>query len=324
MRRALVTGGAGFIGSHMTDRLLKEGYEVIVMDNESTGFRKNVPDKAQYIKGDVTKKNDISKAFEKRVDVVFHIAGKASTIRSFDDPYLDLSTNVIGTLNIIELCLKRKVPRFLYASSMTCYGHPDNIPTSIEDLCQPISYYGISKYSAERYVHATAGRNDFDFDFNVTSFRMFNVYGERQSLENPYQGVMAIFISNILNRKPITIHSDGEQSRDFIYVGDVVEAWVSSIDNPQTFGRVFNLGADTALSINQLVDLILNANNKKRSNYPIRYSEERPGDQRHMRADISETKSLLNWSPKKELKEGIMETIKWANKHWQNKNAHVK
>jgi len=315
MRRVLVTGGAGFIGSHMADRLLEEGYEVIVLDNESTGFRENVPDKAQYIKGDVTNKDDVSKCFEKQIDVVFHIAGKASTIKSFDDPFLDLSTNVIGTLNIIEMCLQRKVPRFLYASSMTCYGHPNKIPTPVENPCQPISYYGITKYSAERYVLATARRNDLNFDFNVTSFRMFNVYGERQSLENPYQGVMAIFISNILSKTPITIHSDGEQTRDFIYIEDIADAWISAIDNSRAYGQVFNLGTGRDLSINQLVDLILKVDGKDRSGYPIVFSEERPGDQKHMRADISKTTSILNWHPKTDIEEGMNSTIKWAIDH---------
>jgi len=316
MPRALVTGGAGFIGSHMADRLLEEGYEVIVLDNESTGFRENVPDKAKYIKGDVTNKDDVSKSFEKQIDVVFHIAGKASTIKSFADPFLDLSTNVIGTLNLIEMCLKRKVSRFLYASSMTCYGHPNMLPTPVDNPCHPISYYGITKYSAERYVHATAMRNDLDFDFNVTSFRMFNVYGERQSLENPYQGVMAIFISNILSNAPITIHSDGEQARDFIYIEDVVDAWISAIGNFQAYGQVFNLGTGRALSINQLVDQILRVNGKNRSGYSVIYSPERPGDQRHMRADISKTKSILNWNPKTDIEEGMDITIRWAFNHW--------
>jgi len=314
VKKALVTGGAGFIGSHLSDALLKNGYGVVVLDNESTGFRENIPSEATYIKGDVKTPNDVEKAFAEGIDVVFHVAGQASTIKSFHDPLSDLNTNIIGTVNVLEMCLKMKVRRLIYASSMTCYGHPENIPTVEDNPCRPISYYGITKYAAERYVHTMAARNDLDFDFNVTSFRMFNVYGERQSLENPYQGVMAIFISNVLNNEPITIHSDGKQSRDFIFISDVVNAWLSSVDNPQAHGQVFNLGTGTGLSINRLVDFILKASGKDRDSYPVTYSSERPGDQRHMRADVTKAKSVLNWSPVVKLENGMQKTVKWANR----------
>ena len=317
MKKALVTGGAGFIGSHLADALLLNGYEVIVLDDESTGFRANVSEKAEYIRGDVSKDQDLIEVFAEPIDLVLHIAGQASTIRSFDHPDADLNTNVIGALKLLKACLQKKVPRFLYASSMTCYGHPDQVPTSENAPSLPISYYGITKYAAERYVLSTALRNDLDFDFHATAFRMFNVYGERQSLENPYQGVMAIFISNMFNNEPITIHSDGEQSRDFIYIGDVVDAWISAIDNPRTYGEVFNLGTGKGVSINQLVDKILLSDGKGRSNYPVRYSHERPGDQRHMRADVSKAKNVLEWSPTTSLEEGMHRTIKWASDHWQ-------
>ncbi len=317
MKRALVTGGAGFIGSHLANSLILKGYEVIVLDNESTGFKENVPVNAQYIKGDVLNLQDLSGAFAGPVDLVLHIAGQASTIRSFRDPHDDLKTNVIGTLNVLKKCLEKRVPRFLFASSMTCYGHPAQIPIPEDEQSRPISYYGITKHAAERYVLSTALRNDLDFDFHATAFRMFNVYGERQSLQNPYQGVMAIFISNVFNNEPITIHSDGEQSRDFIYIEDVVDAWISAIDNPRTYGEVFNLGTGKGVSINQLVDKILLSDGKGRSNYPVRYSHERPGDQRHMRADVSKAKELFDWSPRISLEEGMGRTIRWARDQWQ-------
>ena len=164
MRTCLVTGGAGFIGSHMTDRLVESGYRVVVIDNESTGFRENVNPEAVYIRGDVTNLADLQQAFSHGIDVVFHIAGQASTIRSFDDPDDDLKVNVNGTINVLKMCLEHRVPRLLYASSMTAYGHPPTIPTPETEICNPISYYGIAKYAAERYVHATADRVDLDFD----------------------------------------------------------------------------------------------------------------------------------------------------------------
>src|SRR5204863_7356484 len=138
-------------------------------------------------------------------------------------PVDDLRTNVEGTLNILQLCIKYRVPRLLYASSMTLYGNSANVPTPEIEPCSPGSYYGITKYAAERYVHATAERPDLGFDFRVTSFRMYNVFGSRQALDNPYQGVLGIFVGNLLRGEPITIFGDGQQSRDFVHVDDIVD-----------------------------------------------------------------------------------------------------
>jgi len=314
MKTCLVTGGAGFIGSHIADRLIEEGYRVVIIDNESTGLRENVNPRAVYLNGDVTRMDDLSKAFSYDIDVVFHVAGQASTIRAFDDPIDDLMVNVTGTINVLEMCLQHKVGRLMYASSMTVYGHPREVPTPETEPCRPISYYGITKYAAERYVHATAERVDLDFDFQVTTFRMFNVYGERQSLENPYQGVVSIFIANVLNGEPITIHSDGDQSRDFVYVGDVVDAWMAALDNESSYGHVFNLGTGVRYSINKLVDVTLTALGHSRLTYPVRYTPVRPGDQRHMAADITKASRILGWQPKVAFEDGMERTIRWAVK----------
>lgn len=312
MRTCLVTGGAGFIGSHITDHLVKDGYRVVVIDNESTGFRENVNPEAMYIRGDVTNLDDLQQAFSHDIDVVFHIAGQASTIRSFDDPDDDLKVNVNGTINVLKMCLEHRVPRLLYASSMTAYGHPVTIPTPETEICKPISYYGIAKYAAERYVHATADRVDLDFGLHVTSFRMFNVYGERQSLDNPYQGVVSIFIANVLNKEPIIIHSDGEQSRDFVHIQDVVDAWMSALDNEAAYGQVFNLGTGQRRSINELVDVTLSAFDHSRATYPVEYAPLRPGDQRHMAADITKASQILGWQPQIEFDKGMARTVRWA------------
>ncbi|MEM3433305.1 MAG: SDR family NAD(P)-dependent oxidoreductase [Candidatus Methanomethyliaceae archaeon] len=317
MRTCLVTGGAGFIGSHIADRLIEAGYRVVIIDNESTGLKENVNPQAIYLKGDITRPNDLKKAFSFGIDAVFHIAGQASTIRSFNNPLNDLIVNVIGTLNILRMCLKYKVPRLMYASSMTVYGHPTRIPVPESEPCKPISYYGITKFAAERYIHATAERVDLGFDFHVTSFRMFNVYGERQSLENPYQGVVGIFIGNVLRGEPITIYSDGEQSRDFVYIQDVVEAWMAALDNEAAYEQVFNLGTGIQRSINELVDVILRAFGHSRKTYPIRYAPVRPGDQRYMAADITKAAQTLGWHPTTAFNDGMERTIRWAAARWR-------
>jgi UDP-glucose 4-epimerase len=310
--RVLITGGAGFIGSHLAERVLGLGHEVIILDNESTGLRQNVPAQATYIQGDVRNPDDLERAFAPGLDTVFHIAGQASTIRSFDEPLVDLDVNVVGTIHVVQKCLAHRVPRLLYASSMTAYGHPAGLPIHEKMECQPVSYYGITKYAAERYVLATAARVDLDFPFHVTPFRMFNVYGERQRLDNPYQGVMGIFIGNVVREEPIVIHSDGEQSRDFVYISDVVDAWIRAWHNPAAYEQVFNLGTGTRCSINELADAILAAFGHSRETYPIKREPLRPGDQRHMEADISKARQVLDWQPQVDFTEGVERTVRWA------------
>src|SRR5262249_39053977 len=156
--RVLVTGGAGFIGSHLADELLRAGHTVLVIDNERTGRRENVQVAAQYFKGDVSKLQQLETVFASGLDAVCHIAGQVSLIGSFIDPTTDLHTNVEGTLNVLQLCIKYKVPRLLYASSMTVYGRDETLPTPEGTPCIPISYYGITKQAGERYVHTTAER----------------------------------------------------------------------------------------------------------------------------------------------------------------------
>jgi len=314
-KRVLVTGGAGFIGSHMADRLVDLGQQVIILDNESTGHHDNVPPAAHYIKGDVCNPDDLEQAFAGGLDVVFHIAGQASTVRSFDNPLSDLNTNTAGTINIIQKCLEHNVPRLLYASSMTAYGHPTQMPVPESEPCRPVSYYGISKYTAERYVHATAARTDLSHPFHVTSFRMFNVYGARQRLDNPYQGVMGIFIGNALRQETINVYGDGEQTRDFVHIADVVKAWVTAWENPAAYNQVFNLGIGQDCSMNRLIDVILEAVGQSRANYAIQYGPERPGDQRFMKANIDHIRQTLGWQPTIDLNAGISQTIEWARRY---------
>src|SRR5262245_40458559 len=170
--RILVTGGAGFIGTHLCRRLLADGHAVSVVDNEFNGKRENLPPGVWFTLGDVAKPAEVEPAFARGLDAVCHIAGQVSIIRSFTNPVLDLRTNVEGTLNVSQLCLKYKVPRLIYASSMTIYGNGGAVPTPETERCWPDSYYGITKLAGERFVHATAERPDLGFDFKVTSLRM--------------------------------------------------------------------------------------------------------------------------------------------------------
>src|SRR5262249_51501231 len=310
--RILVTGGAGFIGSHMADRLVKDGHAVTGVDNESAGKVTNVPVGAKYARIDVTQLDRLEDACKDGFDAVFHIAGQVSLIRSYGDPALDLRTNVQGTINVLQLCLRHRIPRLLYASSMTVYGHTSVLPTQENTACVPASYYGITKYAGDRYALASAERVDFDFDFRATAFRMYNVYGSRQALDNSYQGVLGIFIGNLLRGERITIFGDGHQSRDFIYIDDVVDAWVGALTNPETYGGVINLGSGRRLSIRQLADHVLSAFDRVRTDTTVVFAAGRSGEQRHVEADIAFARKILNWEPKVPFEQGLAHTVEWA------------
>ncbi|MCE9533151.1 MAG: NAD-dependent epimerase/dehydratase family protein [Planctomycetes bacterium] len=310
--RILVTGGAGFIGSHLTRRLLADGHEVSVVDNESTGRRENVPAAVRYTRADVTRPDELEPVFAGGFDAVCHLAGQVSIIRSFSDPVADLRTNVEGTVNVLRMCLKYKLPRLVYASSMTVYGDTRKIPTPETEPACPDSYYGITKFAAERYVHSTAERPDLGFNFNVTSLRMYSVFGPIQAIDNPYQGVLGIFLGHLLQNEPITIYGDGEQTRDFVYIDDIVDGWARTLDNTATFGGVFNLGSGRSRSINQLAEHAMAAFGRSRANYEIIRAPARPGEQRSVRADISRAKAVIGWEPKTDFATGLDETVRWA------------
>lgn len=310
--RILVTGGAGFIGTHLCRRLLDDGHAVSVVDNESNSRRENVPAGVRYVKADVIRPDEIEPEFARGLDAVCHIAGQVSIIRSFADPVADLRTNVEGTVNVLKLCLEYKVPRLIFASSMTLYGDGASVPISETERCHPDSYYGITKYAAERYVHATAQRPDLGFEFNVTSLRMYSVYGPGQALDNPYQGVLGIFLGNILRGEPITIFGDGEQTRDFVYIGDIVDGWVRALHTPASSGRIMNLGSGRSLSINQLAAHATAAFGYGPGGYEVRRVPARPGEQRAVQADIRLARSLLAWEPRTTFEAGLAKTVAWA------------
>jgi UDP-glucose 4-epimerase len=310
--RILVTGGAGFIGSHMADRLVADGHDTVIYDNLATGLRENIPAAARFFKGDVSQIRELDRAFSGGLDAVFHIAGQVSLVRSYTDPVLDLRTNVQGTLNILTLCVKHRVPRLLYASSMTVYSSNAALPTAEESSCEPTSYYGITKHAGERYVHVTAERRDLDFPFQITAFRMYNVYGPRQALNNPYQGVLGIFLGNLMRGEPITIFGDGEQSRDFIYIRDIVDAWAAALKNPASYGKSINLGSGKRLSINRVADAVLSAFDRTRADHPVNYAPGRSGEQRHVEADVTLARQLLGWQPHVSFETGLAETVQWS------------
>jgi nucleoside-diphosphate-sugar epimerase len=303
----LVTGGAGFIGSHIVDRLLKEGFKVRVLDDLSTGEKKNLSQHQnqknfQFIEGDV-RDFELVKKIVKGVDAVVHEAALVSVTHSVKNPLLSNEINVIGTLNMLKACADAQIKRFVYASSCAIYGDTEILPNHERLLPKPISPYAVDKLAAENYVKIF----NSVYGLETVCLRYFNVYGPRQKL-GPYSGVISIFINRFLENKPPIIFGDGEQTRDFINVMDVVEANLLALSKRKAVGEVFNIGTGEASTINMVRETIQKIMDKTFLK-PV-YVEPRPGDIRHSYGDITKARSNLGYKPKIRLKKGLNELVK--------------
>ena len=223
----MVTGGAGFIGSHVASQLVAEGYKVSIVDNLATGFEKNIPPEADFIKCDLGEKEEFKKISKLNCDALFHFAGQSSGEASFKDPYADLKSHLLSTCWLLEWCKQKNVKRFIYASSMSVYGDPVCLPVDENHPIFPKSFYAAGKISAETYIKLYQTMN-----INTTIFRLFSVYGPGQNMANKAQGMASIFLSYMLEEAPIIVKGSKKRFRDFIYIDDVVNAWLKAINNP--------------------------------------------------------------------------------------------
>ncbi|WP_069650408.1 NAD-dependent epimerase/dehydratase family protein [Caloranaerobacter ferrireducens] len=300
--RVLVTGGAGFIGSHIVDRLINLGYEVAIIDNLSTGNKNNVNKYAQFFYGDILDDNLLTEVFFNfKPKIVVHHAAQSNAQKSINNPINDCETNILGTINLLEMARTFNIEKFIYASSAAVYGETGCIKIDEYYQKQPISFYGISKMTPEFYIetyHKIYG-------LKYTIFRYSNVYGPRQ---NPHGegGVISVFINQMLNDINPTIYGDGTQTRDFIYVDDVVEANLAAL-NMDVCG-IFNISTNIETSINELFELLNNVLKKK---YELKYSKWKDGDILRSCLDNSKAKDLLEWKPNFSLKQGIEKTIEY-------------
>ena len=305
--RVLVTGGAGFIGSHLVDRLMGEGFEVVVLDDFSSGKGENLNQhfgKANFclVEGDVRNKADVRKAL-KGVDVVFHLAAIVSVDFSVKNPLLVNEVNVDGTLNVLRESLKAGVKRFVYASSCAVYGEPVHLPINEEHPAKPLSPYGVSKLAAEHYCrvfHEVYG-------LETVCLRFFNVYGSRQVI-GPYSGVVMNFIDRLKCGKQPIIYGDGEQTRDFVFVKDVADACAGAMRCEDCVGEVINVGSGMETSINELANVLVGLFGL-RDVTPV-YAEPKAGDIRRSCADLSKAERLLGYKPSKSLVEGLATLLK--------------
>ena len=306
-KSAIVTGGAGFIGSHLARRLIREGWSVDVVDNLSTGYRENIPEGAAFLNVDVSR-NDLAALLPaKRYDAVFHLAAQSSGEISFDDPSYDLRTNCQSTVLMLGWCKANGTSRFLYTSSMSIYGDQAVQPVAETAVPVPKSFYGIGKLASEAYTHVYSA-----FGIHSTSLRLFNVYGPGQNLANMRQGMVSIFLAYILRKQDLIVKGTPDRYRDIIYIDDVIDAYMACLDNPATFGQSYNVGTGRRTTVGELIDTELRAFSYAPGKYPVKFTTGTPGDTFGIQADITALQAATGWTPQVDLETGLRKMVAWA------------
>ncbi len=300
----LVTGGAGFVGSHLIERLLRESHSVICLDDFSTGKRKNIDhlkDKINIVKGDI-RDADVVRKVVKNIDVVFHLAAQISVSRSVREPQFDASVNIEGTINLLEAICNTPIKRFIYISTGgAIYGEPAIIPALENTLEEPISPYGISKLVGEKYLrwfHQVYG-------LSYSIIRPANIYGPRQDPLGE-AGVISIFLGRIKDNQPLEIFGDGHDTRDYVYVKDIAEICFKTMNSNKI--DTFNAGSGKKTSLLELVEIIETVTKLKSRK---KFCEPRPGDVNHISLDSTRAYEKIEWKPRTDLISGISKTWDW-------------
>ena len=303
IKKVVVTGGAGFIGSHLTEALVERDYQVTVLDDLSSGKLANIKasqSEIKFEKGSVTDFQLLKRLFQ-GIDYVFHLAAIPSVPRSIENPLASHEVNVSGTLNVLLAASQNKVKKVVYASSSAVYGDTPTLPKSENMAPRPLSPYAVGKLAAENYCQVFSQI----YQVPTASLRYFNVYGPRQDPNSQYATAIPRFISKILAGEPPVIFGDGEQTRDFTFVKDVVEA--SLLAARSDMSGVFNISRGESITVNRLAELIMKLTGKK---LKLIHQEERKGDIKHSIADISKAKAF-GYEPKYDLETGLAETLRW-------------
>lgn len=297
----LVTGGAGFIGSHVADAYLKASHSVLVVDDLSSGIEENVPRDARFFPVDIRDDAALAEVFQKqRIDVVNHHAAQMDVRKSVDDPVFDASVNIIGTLNLLELSLRHRVRKFIFASTGgAIYGEQERFPADEQHPLRPLSPYGIAKSSVERYLHYYHEIHGL----SSVSLRYSNVYGPRQ---NPCgeAGVVAIFTERMLKGEQPIVHGDGLQTRDYVYVGDAVRANILALEYPHT--DVFNIGTGVETDVNTIYQKLKSLTNARCAE---KHGPPKKGEQLRSVLSYEKIRTTLGWSPEVDIDEGLRRTV---------------
>ena len=302
----LVTGGAGFIGSHLVQRLVQRGERVRVVDNLCNGSIERlgqVRSAIDFVEADLAEPQVCDRVVD-GVTYVLHQAAVPSVQRSIRDPLASNRANVTATLNLLESCRTRAVSRFVYAASSSVYGNTAVLPKQEDMPANPMSPYALQKYVGERYARIYHEL----FGVETVSLRYFNVFGPSQDPQSEYSAVIPKFIDKLLNDETLTIFGDGEQSRDFTYVDNVVEANLRAITATGAAGQVCNIGCGTRISLNRLVTILETIIGRKAR---VEYQPARRGDVRDSQADINRARSILDYSPQFSIEDGLSKTIEW-------------
>jgi UDP-glucose 4-epimerase len=297
--KVLVTGGAGFIGSHIVDRLLNDGHEVVVLDDFSTGHRSNLAEHASLtiVEGDISNPHTVKEIMQ-GIDWVFHKAAVASVPKTVNDPVGSSAVNYQGTLHLLEAARNNKVKRFVFASSAALYGDEPTLPKT-ESMCPvTLSPYAVDKLASEY----ACGMYAKLYGLETVCLRYFNVYGPKQDPSSPYSGVISIFTDKLKKHETPTIFGDGNQTRDFVYVGDVVEANMKAVTTEAGVGQYFNIATGNKITLNNLLRVLCDI---YKTDFAANYAAVREGDIRESYASIDKAKSLLNWEPAVELGQGL-------------------
>jgi nucleoside-diphosphate-sugar epimerase len=300
----LVTGGAGFIGSHIVKRLVGDGAEVRVVDNLSTGQAERLEalrSSIQFVKGDLAEQATAREMVD-GVDLVIHQAAVPSVQRSVADPVATNRANVTATVNLLEACRDAQVRRIVFAASSSAYGDTEVLPKHEDMPANPLSPYALQKFIGEGYCRLY---HDL-FGLETVSLRYFNVFGPHQDPHSEYSAVIPKFITRLLANQPIMIHGDGEQSRDFTFIDNVVEANLLALKAPDAAGKMCNIGCGERITLNRLVMLL-----EQHLGAKVIHAPPKPGDVRHSLADIERAKAILHYRPKITVEEGLRRTIAW-------------
>ena len=297
--KSIITGGAGFIGSNLTDHLVRIGHKVIILDNFVSGKKNNLAHHkkkdVKIVKLDISKSKNLDRYF-KGVDYIFHLAGLAEIIPSIKNPKQYFDNNVIGSLNVVEAAKKAKIKKLIYAASSSCYGAPKSFPTSEKDKIDLKHPYAVTKFMGEELIMKYASI----FNMPNISFRFFNVYGPRLNTSGQYSAVIGNFLSQTRKKKPLTIVGNGKQTRDFIHVDDLANAFIKVIKS-KSVNKIYNLGSGKRTSINTIAKIF---GGKKK------FISIRPGEPKNSLANISKIKKEINWKPKITIEEGIKRLLK--------------
>jgi UDP-glucose 4-epimerase len=304
MANYLITGAAGFIGSALAQKFINQGDAVVTIDNLSTGHRSNIPSGVLFIEGDCSDADVINCLPQVHFDAIFHIAGQSSGEISFDDPIYDIRTNAESTLLLLKFALKNGCSRFIYAGTMSVYGIKGEYPVDESESCNPQSFYGVGKLSSEHYMRIFQ-----QYGIQSTSLRLFNVYGPGQNLDNLRQGMISIFLAQMLKNGHIHVKGSPKRYRDFIHIINVVDAFYRCLSCKKSEGKNINIATGIKTTVGEIIDKLITFGDEE---VTVEFAGETSGDIHGIYADIGDMKSILGIDNPILIEEGLLGMVNWA------------